>query len=133
MSTMSFAGIRNSLACTFAFAVVACASAPLPTEKLAIARTSIERAEQAQAAQFAQIELAQAREKLSAARAAIDRHEAEVASRMADQADIDAQLAESTARARQQEQLAADVDASLRELRNAALKRHPSGSAVSPP
>jgi septal ring factor EnvC (AmiA/AmiB activator) len=125
MKMFTLAGIRNGLWCVLAFAIVACASAPLPTEKLEIARTSIARAEQAQAAQFAQVELDQARDKLAAAQAAIDKRDAEAASRMADQADVDAQLAESTARARQEEQRADDMDASLRDLRTQTLKRKP--------
>jgi hypothetical protein len=123
---ITLAGLRNGLWCALAFAIVACASAPLPTEKLAIARSSLHRAEQAHAAQFAQIELDAARQKLAAAQAAADKHDAEIAARMADQADVDAQLAESTARAKHQEQLAAEVDASLRDLRSQALKRDPS-------
>jgi hypothetical protein len=122
---ITLTGIRNGLWCTLAFAIVACASAPLPTEKLEIARSSIARAEQAQAGEFAQIELDQARAKLAAAEAAGDHRDAESAARMADQADIDAQLAESTARARQQEQRAAEMDASLRDLRTQTLKRKP--------
>lgn len=116
-------GIRNGVLCGVAFGIVACASAPPPVEKLTIAKTSIERAEQAQAAQFAQVELGSARAKLAAAQAAADKHDAEVAARMADQADVDAQLAESTARAKQQEQLVAEMDASLRDLRNEALRK----------
>ena len=103
MITMN--GIRNAFWCAIAFGIVACASAPPPVEKLAVAKSSIERAEQAQAAQFAQIELNSARNKYAAAQAAADKRDAEVAARLADQADVDAQLAESTARAKQQEQL----------------------------
>src|SRR3954471_15043254 len=103
MITMS--GIRNGIWFAVAFGIVACASTPMPVEKLAVAKTSIERAEQAQAAQFAQIELNSARNKLAAAQTAADKHNAVVAARLADQADVDAQLAESTARAKQQEQL----------------------------
>ena len=121
----TLAGIRNGLWCTLAFAIVACASAPLPTDKLEIAKTSLARAEQAQAAQYAQIELDQARNKLAAAQSAIEKRDAQAASRMADQADVDAQLAETTARARQQEQRADDMDASLRDMRSQALKRQP--------
>jgi septal ring factor EnvC (AmiA/AmiB activator) len=116
-------GIRNGLWCLIAFGIVACASAPLPVEKLTIAKMSIERAEQAQAAQFAQVELNTARAKLAAAQAAADKHDAEVAARMADQADVDAQLAESTSRAKQQEQLVTEMDASLRDLRNETLRK----------
>ena len=132
MSMITVAAIRNASWCTVAFAIVACASAPLPTDRLAIAESSIARAEQAQASQFAQVELDQARAKLAAARTAADQREAEEASRMADQADIDAQLAESTARAKRQELQAAEVDASLRELRDQSLKHRSPGSAVPP-
>src|SRR5262245_46764458 len=125
-------GIRNGLWCAVAFGIVACASTPMPVEKLAIAKTSLERAEQAQAAQFAQVELNSARNKLAAAQAAVDKHEAEVAARLADQADVDAQLAESTARAKQQEQLVNEMDASLRDLRNETLRSSPGAAPQVP-
>ena len=126
-------GIRNSFWCAIAFGIVACASSPPPVEKLAVAKSSIERAEQAQAAQFAQIELNSARTKYAAAQAAADKHDADVAARLADQADVDAQLAESTARAKQQEQLVTEMDNSLRDLRNETLRRDPSGTATPQP
>ena len=129
---LTLGGIRNAMWCVIAFGIVACAATPMPVEKLAVARNSIERAEQAQAAQFAQIELASARDKYAVARAAADKNDAEVAARMADQADIDAQLAESTARARQQEQLATEMDASLRDLRNETLHRDNSAAGAQP-
>jgi septal ring factor EnvC (AmiA/AmiB activator) len=120
---ITLSGIRNGLWCLIAFGIVACASSPPPIEKLTIAKTSIERAEQAQAAQFAQVELNSARAKFAAAQTAADRNDAEIAARMADQADVDAQLAESTARAKQQEQLVTEMDASLRDLRNETLRK----------
>ena len=123
-------GIRNSIYCAIAFSIVACASAPMPVEKLAVAKSSIERAEQAQAAQFAQVELTSARNKYAAAQAAAGKNEAEVA---ADQADADAQLAESTARAKQQEQLVVEMDNSLRDLRNETLRKSNSGAGASAP
>lgn len=126
-------GIRNAIWFSIAFGIVACASAPPPVEKLTIAKTSIERAEQARAAQFAQVELQSARTKLAAAQTAADKHDAQVAARMADQADVDAQLAESTARAKQQEQLAAEMDDSLRDLRNETLRRNSSGAGPTAP
>jgi septal ring factor EnvC (AmiA/AmiB activator) len=123
-------GIRNGIWCAVAFGIVACASTPMPVEKLAVARSSLERAEQAQAAQFAQVELSSARNKYAAAQAAADKNNAVVAARLADQADIDAQLAESTARAKQQEQLVTEMDASLRDLRNETLRRDNSGAGA---
>jgi hypothetical protein len=126
-------GIRNALWCAIAFGIVACASAPMPTDKLAVAKTAVERAEQAQAAQFAQVELTSARNKLAAAQAAADKHDADVAARMADQAEVDAQLAEYTARAKQQEQLVEQMDAGLRDLRNEAQRNSSGAGAVTPP
>ena len=115
-------GLRNGFLCAIAFGIVACATAPMPVEKLAVAKSSIERAEQAQAAQFAQVELNAARNKFAAAQAAVDKNDAEVAARLADQAEVDAQLAESTARAKQQEQLVTEMDAGLRDLRDETLR-----------
>jgi septal ring factor EnvC (AmiA/AmiB activator) len=125
-------GIRNALWCAIAFGIVACASAPMPTDKLAVAKTAVERAEQAQAAQYAQVELTTARNKLAAAQAAADKHDADVAARMADQAEVDAQLAEFTARAKQQEQMVDQMDAGLRDLRNEA-QRNSSGAGATTP
>jgi hypothetical protein len=124
-------GIRNGMLCVVAFGIVACASSPVPVDKLAVAKSSIERAEQAQAAQFAQVELNSARNKFAAAQSAADSKDGEVASRLADQAEADAQLAEATARAKQQEQLVSEMDASLRDLRNETL-RNQGGSATPP-
>ena len=126
-------GIRNAMWCAVAFAIVACAATPMPVDKLAVAKTSVERAEQAQAAQFAQVELTTARNKLAAAQAAADKRDAELAARMADQAEVDAQLAESTARAKQQEGLATEMDASLRALRNETLRNGAAEGTTSPP
>lgn len=126
-------GIRNAFLCATAFGIVACASAPMPVDKLAVAKSSLERAEQAQAAQFAQVELSSARNKYAAAQAAADKKDAEVAARLADQADVDAQLAESTARAKQQQQLVTEMDAGMRDLRNETLRRANTGAAPQAP
>lgn len=131
MITMN--GIRNGMWSAVALGIVACASAPPPVEKLTIAKSSIDRAEQARAGQFAQLELESARNKLVAAQAAADKHDAQVAARMADQADVDAQLAESTSRAKQQEQLVTEMEASLRDLRNETLRRNSSGAGPTAP
>jgi len=122
-------GIRNPLWCAIAFGIVACASAPMPSDKLAVAKSAVERAEQAQAAQFAQVELTTARNKLAAAQAAADKHDADVAARMADQAEVDAQLAEYTARAKQQQQLVDQMEAGLRDLRTEAQRNSSDNNA----
>ena len=124
-------GIRNVLWCFAAFGIVACASTPMPTDKLALAKSSIDRAEEAQATQFALEELNTARSKLAVAQTAAEKHDADTAARLADEAEIDGKLAEYTARAKQQEQLASEMDASLRDLRNEASRN--TGDASSPP
>lgn len=126
------ASLRNTFLSVLAFGIVACASAPMPVEKLAVAKSSLDRAEQAQAAQFAQVELNSARNKFAAAQAAADKKDGEVAARLADQADADAQLAESTARAKQQEQMVNEMDAGLRDLRNETLRNGNSNSGSAP-
>ncbi len=51
---------------------------------------------------------------------------------MADQAEVDAQLAEFTARAKQQQELVNQMDAGLRDLRDETL-RNSSGAAPTAP
>ena len=126
-------GIRNTVLCFVAFGIVACASTPMPVEKLAVAKSSIDRAEQAQAAQFAQVELNTARNKFAAAQAAVNSSDAEVAARLADQAEVDAQLAESTARAKQQEQMVTQMEAGLQDLRRETQRNQNSGAAPGAP
>jgi hypothetical protein len=129
---MTLNGIRNTFWCVVAFGIVACASAPMPVEKLAVARSSVERAEQAQAAQFAQVELNNARNKLAAANAAAEQRKAVEAARLADQAEVDAQLAEATARAAQQQQIVNEMDKALNDLRNEATRQGGSGTITTP-
>lgn len=130
---ISLNGIRNALWSLLAFGIVACASTPMPTEKIAVAKSSVDRAEQAQAAQFAQVQLATARNKLVVAQTAADNRDAELAARMADQSDIDAQLAEATARAKQQEQLVTEMEAALRDLRGEATRNSGAGANTPQP
>ncbi len=123
MIQITLGGLRNAAWCVTAFGIVACAATPLTGERLALAEQSIQRAEVAKAADFAQMELSEARAKYAAAQAAADKRDAELATMLAEQADVDAQLAEHTARAKQSEQIAGQLDAQMRELREEALRR----------
>jgi hypothetical protein len=81
-------------------AITACASAPLPPNReLQAAQTAIDSAEQARVADYASPELGQARDKLSAARAAVQQEDMESARRLAEQSQVDAQLALAKAQA----------------------------------
>lgn len=76
----------------------ACASAPLPpTAELQAAEQAITNAERARVADYASVELSEARDKLAAAHNAVKIKEMNRAQRLAQQAQADAELA--TARA----------------------------------
>jgi hypothetical protein len=83
-----------------ALAITACASAPLPpTRELQAAQTAIDSAEQARVADYASVELGQARDKLAAAKAAVQQTDMDKARRLAEQSQVDAQLALARAQA----------------------------------
>ncbi len=101
-------------------AVAGCASSPVPNEKLALAQASVQRAEQAGAPQAAPVEMATARDKLTRAQAAAADHKPIPATQLAEQANIDAQLAEAIAERSKSEKAAAQFDASMQALRSAS-------------
>jgi hypothetical protein len=101
-------------------AAAGCASSPVPNEKLALAQASVQRAEQAGAPQAAPVEMATARDKLTRAQAAAADHKPVPATQLAEQANIDAQLAEAIAERSKSEKAAAQFDASMQALRSAS-------------
>lgn len=75
-------------------ALTACAAAPVPpSQELQAAEMAITSAEQARVADYASPELGQAREKLAAAQRAVNEENMILASRLAEQARLDAELA----------------------------------------
>ena len=124
-------GIRNALWCAVAFGIVACAATPMPADKLAVAQ-EFGRAGRTGAGGAVRASRAHHRAQ-QAGRGRVRRRQrdAELAARMADQADVDAQLAEYTARAKQQEQLVTEMDAALRDLREETT-RHSGAGATTP-
>ena len=101
-----------------ALGCAACASTPVPNEKIAVAKASLQRAEQSGAPELAPVEMAAARDKLSRAeKAAADRN-GDSAAQLADQANADAQLAEATAQEKHSAKAVAELDASLQALRS---------------
>jgi hypothetical protein len=98
--------------------LVACASNPAADEKIAVAKDAVTRAEQSGAPQAAPTELASARDKLAQAVKANADHKLPVANDLADQANVDAQVAEATALQQRSHKAAADFDASMQTLRD---------------
>jgi hypothetical protein len=114
---------KGAIACaimTLGFA--ACASTPIPNEKIAVAKASVARAEQSGAPELAPVEMAAARDKLARAeKAAADRN-AEPATQLAEQANVDAELAEATARQQRSHKAALEFDASMQALRSESMR-----------
>ena len=76
----------------------ACASAPQPpVESVQAAELAITNAEQARVADYASLELNQAREKLMAARKAVQQEDMVLAQRLADESRVKAELASAKA------------------------------------
>ena len=98
-------------------ALAGCAQAPVPHEALTTADLAVARARTAGAANHASVELARAEAKLEQARAAVRAKAHERARTLAEQALVDAELAEVKAQAAQEE-------VSARSLRERVAMQH---------
>ena len=105
-----------------ALSLAGCVTTPIPNEKLAVAKASVQRAEQSGAPELAPVEMAAARDKLARAERAAADHEALPATQWAEQADADAQLAEATAQQQRSHKAAGELDANLQALRQESLR-----------
>jgi Domain of unknown function (DUF4398) len=102
--------------------LAACATTPIPNEKIAVAKASVQHAEESGAPELAPVEMAAARDKLARAeKAAADRN-AEPATQLAEQANVDAELAEATARQQRSHKAAVEFDASMQALRSESMR-----------
>ena len=103
----------------------ACASTPMPTEDLAVADAAVARASATRTQQQAPVELAVAVGKLSSARAAVVAGDADRARRLAQQAALDAQVAEVHADAVQSTAAARESEEAARVLREEIVRKTP--------
>ena len=110
------------LGTAMALIAAGCVTTPLPNEQLAVAKSSVQRAEQAGAPELAPVEMAAARDKLARAERAAADHDARPAMQLADQANADAQLAEATAQQQRSRKAAMEADANLQALRQESLR-----------
>ena len=114
---------RGATACAaIAVGLAACASTPVPNEKIAVAKSSVQRAEQAGAPEFAPLEMAAAREKLARAEKAAADRDVLPATQLAEQATVDAQLAEATAQQQRSRKAAMEFDANMQTLRSESMR-----------
>jgi hypothetical protein len=94
-----------------------CASTPMPTAQLAVAEAAVQRANTTSTQESAPAELATAVGKLARARSAVTAGDATLARRMADEATVDAQLAEQRAAAKRAALAAGESETAARVLR----------------
>lgn len=119
--------LRGAVALAASAAVLAaCATTnPVADEKIAVAKDSVQRAERSGAPEFAPVELASARDKLARAEKASTDRDMQPATMLAEQANVDAQLAEATAQQHRSHQAAAEFDAGMQTLRQESLRSSP--------
>jgi hypothetical protein len=98
-------------------AVAGCATTPIPNESIAVAKSSVQRAEQSGAPEFAAVQFAAAQDKLAQAEKAADRRDSQTATMMAEQSNIDARLSEAMAEQQRSHRAAMEFDASMQALR----------------
>jgi hypothetical protein len=114
-----------AIAVALALTAAGCATTPIPNEKIAVAKASVQRAEQSGAPELAPVEMATARDKLSRAEKAAADRDAQPATELAEQANVDAQLAEARAQEKKSHKAATEFDASLQALRQESLRSTP--------
>jgi hypothetical protein len=114
--------VRGAVFVAAVLAVAGCASTPIPNEKIAVAKASVDRAEQSGAPEFAPVELAAARDKLTRAEKASADRETQPATVLAEQANVDAQLAEATAMQQRSHKAATEFDVSMQTLRQESMR-----------
>jgi predicted S18 family serine protease len=100
-----------------AFGVAGCSSVQPPTAAMSQAQLAIREADQSKASQYAPLELRQAREKFAEAEKAMRNEEYLTARRLAEQALVDARLAETKANSQIARQNAAELQKAIESLR----------------
>ena len=119
LSTMT----KCATACVVAgLGLAACASTPVPNEKIAVAKAAVQQAEQSGAPELAPVEMAAARDKLARAEKAAANRDAQPATQLAEQANVDARLAEATAQQQRSHKAAMEFDASMQALRSESMR-----------
>lgn len=111
--------LRLGAAAATLAALAACSTTGAPSEQLAVARSSVDRAASAPpAVENAPVELQQARDKLLRAEQAAGNRDYDYARRLATEAEVDAGVAESKGAAVRSEQALAKVREGLRALQD---------------
>lgn len=100
-----------------AILIVGCASMPAPTEQMAVSKAAVTSASSAGGNEFAPVELKSAMEKMDAAEQAMADKDYPRARQLAEEAQVDAQLAAATARSAKAQKAARELQEDNRVLR----------------
>src|ERR1700690_1483985 len=105
--------------------LAACTSNPVADEKIAVAKSSVQRAEGAGAPEYAPVEMATARDELVRAEKKNAEHDPQPAAMLAERANVDAELAEATAQEQRSHQAAMEFDTGMQTLRQESQRSSP--------
>lgn len=100
-----------------AIIMAGCASTPAPTEQMAVSRVEVSNASSAGGNEYAPLQLKSAMEKMAGAERAMAEKNYDLARRLAEQAQVDAQLAGATARSAKAQKAADALQEDSRVLR----------------
>ena len=104
-----------------------CASSKkAPVDRVAKAEMAIDRARQSEAQTYAPLELKLAEEKLETAKASMAEKEYDQVRRLAEEALLDAEVAEGKARSEKTKEIALDLRKSIKEIRREMDRLHAS-------
>lgn len=117
-------GIGGVISCTV-FLMAGCASMPPPTEQLAVSKAAVTSAVSAGGNEFASIEMKAAQEKLDRATQALEKEDYENARWLAEQAQIDATLAEKKAQSAKAQKAANVIQNDIRILSEEINRKSP--------
>lgn len=110
-------GLRQGLVMGIAIVFISCGSTKPPSEDITRAENTIKQAEQIGAQNYAPLELREARQKLERANKLVEEEKYEEAKRMADQAEIDAELAEAKTLSEKAQKAVHELRESIKALR----------------
>jgi Domain of unknown function (DUF4398) len=108
---------RISIIGIAAVLITGCASMPAPTEQMAVSRAAVSNAASAGGGEFAPQQLKSAMDKMDAAQRAMLAEDYVLARQLAEQAQVDAQLATAVARSAKARKAAEELQESSRVLR----------------
>lgn len=118
--------LRTLLALTIAAAALTgCASVPAPTEQMAVSKAAIANAASAGGAEYASADMRSAQEKMDRANAALRKEDYESARWLAEEAQVDARLAEKKAHSAKAKKAAYAMGEDIRVLREEINRRNP--------